>query len=91
MKCPICNYDFDSTELTDRERQILPLMAMQQSYIKIAEALNITINTVKSHRVNIKRKLGFPQRNSGAQVMAYCFKHNVIRIDANGFFEIVPR
>lgn len=44
--------------LTARERQILQQIAEGKSNKQIARALELSVRTVESHRLNIKRKLG---------------------------------
>ena len=51
-----------SETLTDRERQVLQLMADGLSNIKIGETLFISPSTVKFHIRNIIRKLGVSKR-----------------------------
>ncbi|MFN2226031.1 MAG: LuxR C-terminal-related transcriptional regulator, partial [Anaerolineae bacterium] len=48
--------------LTDRELEVLRLMAAGRSHAEIAEALIITINTVKKHAGGIYGKLGVHSR-----------------------------
>jgi DNA-binding CsgD family transcriptional regulator len=43
--------------LTDREMQILKLIVTDKNNIEIAEVLNLSANTVVTHRKNIMRKL----------------------------------
>ena len=43
---------------TQREKEVLGLMAEGKLNKEIAELLNISIETVKTHRKNVKRKLG---------------------------------
>jgi len=44
-------------ELTDREREILKLVAESHSTKEIAEKLGISVKTVDNHRTNLMRKL----------------------------------
>ena len=44
-------------KLTNREREILILVAKGTTSVEIPEEFYISINTVKNHRRNIKRKL----------------------------------
>ena len=48
--------------LTDREREVLTLLAQGQTYQQIAETLFISPKTVDYHRANILRKLGLSTR-----------------------------
>jgi DNA-binding NarL/FixJ family response regulator len=45
-------------ELTVRERQVLDHIANGESNKQIARALDLSVRTVETHRLNIKRKLG---------------------------------
>lgn len=47
----------EKIELSDREREIIVMICKQNSTQEIADALSISINTVKSHRNNIMKKL----------------------------------
>lgn len=49
--------DLSRPELTDREIQILRMLANELSTKEIAEKLNLSSRTVDSHRENIKKKL----------------------------------
>lgn len=51
------NYRYNEDPLTDRERQILKLVAEGRTSKEIAELLFISVHTVHNHRKNIKRKL----------------------------------
>ena len=53
--------------LSDREMHIFQLIGSGLSTKKIAEALNLSVKTIESHRENIKRKLGL---RSGAELTA---------------------
>ena len=44
--------------LTDREREVLTLMARGLSVAETAQQLGLTAQTVKNHRANLFRKLG---------------------------------
>jgi DNA-binding NarL/FixJ family response regulator len=45
-------------QLTGREQQVLQLIADGQSNKQIARRLDLSVRTVETHRLNIKRKLG---------------------------------
>lgn len=49
-------------ELTDRERDVLRLLASQLTQREIGRHLDMTVNTVKSHTQNLYRKLGVSSR-----------------------------
>jgi LuxR family transcriptional regulator of csgAB operon len=50
------------TFLTKRERQILDLTATGASNVDIAEKLNLSMHTVKTHIYNLFKKLGVSNR-----------------------------
>lgn len=50
--------DFTNLELSEREMEIVKLIAVGKSSIQIAGDLNISVHTVNSHRKNILKKLG---------------------------------
>jgi DNA-binding NarL/FixJ family response regulator len=52
--------------LSDREMHVFQLLGSGLSTKKIAEALNLSVKTIESHRENIKRKLGL---NSGRKLI----------------------
>jgi RNA polymerase sigma factor (sigma-70 family) len=49
--------DTELEQLTDRERELLSLMARGKHYKEVAEALNISTDTVRSHIRRIYKKL----------------------------------
>jgi DNA-binding NarL/FixJ family response regulator len=61
--------------LTERERDVLKLIAKEYSTHETAEILNISKHTVESHRKSIIRKLNV--KNSIGIAM-YAVKHNMI-------------
>jgi DNA-binding NarL/FixJ family response regulator len=58
MECQWSRPEGYTTNLTDRQRQILALLANGSSTKNIAKALNISMKTVEFHKANITRKLG---------------------------------
>jgi DNA-binding NarL/FixJ family response regulator len=48
--------------ITDREREVLRLMAFGHSNKEIAQALNVAVKTVEVHKANAMRKLGLGGR-----------------------------
>lgn len=52
--------------LTQRERQILSLIAIGSSNDEIAQRLNISSNTVRTHLYNLYRKINVPNRMQAA-------------------------
>ncbi|HEY7643263.1 MAG TPA: response regulator transcription factor [Steroidobacteraceae bacterium] len=64
-------------ELTERERQIMRLIAAGQRTREMAQSLSLSPKTIEKHRANLMRKLGL--RNASA-VAAYAI--------ANGYVDI---
>ncbi|MGM0384464.1 MAG: LuxR C-terminal-related transcriptional regulator [Actinomycetota bacterium] len=54
--------------LTDRERSVLAYLPTMSSNAEIAEALGISVNTVKQHLKTINRKLGVTSRRDAVRV-----------------------
>ncbi|MBO4751223.1 MAG: response regulator transcription factor [Bacteroidales bacterium] len=65
----------ESYELSDREREVLVLVAQGLSSKEIADKLSISIHTVNSHRKNITRKTDI---KSVAGLAVYATLHNMI-------------
>lgn len=63
-------------ELTNREQEILLLIAQGMSNQEIADKLFITLKTVKTHVSNILAKLEVEDRTQAA---IYAFKHGLIK------------
>ena len=57
-------------ELSDRETEILALVAAGQSNSSIARQLNISLSTIKFHLNNVYSKLGVTSRTSAVAVAA---------------------
>jgi len=64
------------TELTDREMEVLKLIAKGLSNSVIAEELVISVNTVKGHVSNILSKLHLADRTQAA---VYAWKQGIVR------------
>jgi NarL family two-component system response regulator LiaR len=64
-------------ELTEREMDVLNLVVQGQSNQQIAEALVISLATVKAHVSNILSKL---QVSSRAEAIAYAIKHKIVSL-----------
>lgn len=61
--------------LTDREKQVLKLVAEGQTNKEIAEALKISIKTAMAHRANIAEKLGIHNR---AELVKFAIHRGII-------------
>jgi DNA-binding NarL/FixJ family response regulator len=62
-------------QLTERECEVVRLLADGMSSKEAAIQLQISIRTVESHRINISRKLGF---NSIARLVHYAIRHGIV-------------
>ena len=60
------------SQLTAREHQVLQQLAGGQSNKQIARALDLSVRTVETHRLNIKRKLGIEGQ---AELIKYAVQH----------------
>jgi DNA-binding NarL/FixJ family response regulator len=59
-------------QLTSREQQVLRHIARGESNKQIARALDLSVRTVETHRLNIKRKLGIEGQ---AELIRYAVQH----------------
>ncbi len=64
-------------ELTEREREVLSLVVQGQSNQQIAEALVVSVATVKAHVSSILAKL---QVSSRTEAIAYAVKHKIVSL-----------
>ncbi|MCA1848431.1 MAG: response regulator transcription factor [Actinobacteria bacterium] len=64
-------------KLTSREREILRALAEGLESREIAEKLNITVETERTHMVNILRKLGVHSR---LQALVFAARHGLVEI-----------
>jgi PAS domain S-box-containing protein len=62
-------------ELTEREREVLSLLAQGLSTSDIATALSISLSTARNHVQNILHKL---QVHSRVEAVAYAFEHGLV-------------
>jgi DNA-binding NarL/FixJ family response regulator len=61
--------------LTEREREIMCLLAEGMTSKEVAEKLQVSIRTVESHRINMSRKLGF---TSVAGLVRYAIRNGIL-------------
>jgi DNA-binding NarL/FixJ family response regulator len=66
----------EAQELTDREREVLSLLAQGLNTPDIAQSLSISSSTVRNHVQNILHKL---QVHSRLEAVAYALKHGLVR------------
>jgi two-component system response regulator NreC len=64
-----------SDELSERERDVLRLIALGHTNAEIAERLYISIRTVESHRAHIQQKLRVSSRS---QLVRYALEHDLV-------------
>jgi two-component system response regulator NreC len=62
-------------ELSERERDVLRLIALGHTNAEIAEQLYISIRTVESHRAHIQQKLRLTSR---AELVRYALEHGMV-------------
>jgi DNA-binding NarL/FixJ family response regulator len=65
------------SELTDREREVLRLVALGYSNSEIAEQLAISPKTVDTHRTHVMEKLGLHSR---AELTRYALQHGYLTV-----------
>jgi DNA-binding NarL/FixJ family response regulator len=67
----------DADQISTREKEILHLLAEGYSNKEIAETLNLSQNTVETHRFNIMRKLGL---HSIVDLVLYAIRNHIIEV-----------
>jgi DNA-binding NarL/FixJ family response regulator len=65
--------------LTDREKQVLKLIAEGRSNKEIAELLSLSVKTVIAHRANLMEKLDIHNRT---ELVKYAIRKGLIPVDA---------
>ena len=65
--------------LTDREKQVLKLLAEGHSNKEIADLLYLSIKTVMAHRANIMEKLGIHNRT---ELVKYAIRSGLIQVQS---------
>lgn len=65
-------------DLSPREREIVPLIASGIPDKEIAERLSLSFHTVRTHRKNITRKLGFTFKNAAELIMLVSYLNELI-------------
>jgi DNA-binding NarL/FixJ family response regulator len=61
--------------LTDRERQIVQMLAEGKSNKEVASVLSISVKTVETHRATVMRKLGI---NSIVELVRYAIRNQLV-------------
>jgi DNA-binding NarL/FixJ family response regulator len=65
-------------QITEREKEVLKLIAMANSTKRIAQRLNLSVKTVEKHRSNLMRKL---ELHNTAAVTLYAIRHKLVPAD----------
>ena len=63
--------------LTDREREVLQLIAEGYASQQIAQTLNVSVSTVQNHRAHIMEKLGMHDRG---ELIKYAIQKGIIEL-----------
>ena len=63
--------------LTPRQRQIIQLLAEGRSAKEIADALAISVRTVKYHKYQMMESLGL---HTSAELIHFAFKHGITAV-----------
>lgn len=61
--------------LSDRELQVLTLIASGKTVSEIADEINLSVNTISTYRARILEKLSL---NNNAEITRYCFDNDLI-------------
>src|SRR6478672_10142054 len=69
----------DTSQISEREREILSLVAMGATNQQIAQQLHISINTVKVHLRNIFEKIGVASRT---EATVYAIRQGLVQLDS---------
>jgi two-component system response regulator NreC len=64
-------------DLTEREVEVLRMIALGHTNAEIAEQLYLSIRTVESHRAHIQQKL---RRSSRADLVRYALEHGLVEL-----------
>jgi DNA-binding NarL/FixJ family response regulator len=64
--------------LSERERQVLKLIAEGKTNKEIAQALFLAVKTVQAHRANLMRKLGMHDRT---ELVKYAIRKGIVGLD----------
>ena len=72
-------YEEPYEKLSDREKQVLKLVAEGHTHKEVADMLTISVKTVIAHQTNIGEKLGIHAR---AGLIKFAIQKGIIKIDA---------
>jgi DNA-binding NarL/FixJ family response regulator len=68
-------------KLTDREKQVLKLLAEGYTHKEIAEMLSISVKTVIAHQTNLSEKLDIHARTG---LIKFAIQRGIVKIDSGG-------
>jgi two-component system response regulator NreC len=71
------NADGPPDDLTEREVEVLRLIALGHTNSEIGKQLYLSTRTVETHRAHIQQKL---RRNSRADLVRYALEHDLVRL-----------
>jgi two-component system, NarL family, response regulator NreC len=69
----------EADPLSDREREVLRLLALGHTNQEIAKMLFISVRTAETHRAHIMQKLRLDSR---AELVRYALAHGMLETDA---------
>jgi two-component system, NarL family, response regulator NreC len=65
-------------DLTEREVEVLRLIALGHTNAEIGDQLYLSVRTVESHRAHIQQKV---RRSSRAELVRYAIEHGLVELD----------
>jgi DNA-binding NarL/FixJ family response regulator len=75
LRCSSVDFGTLTRLLTDREKEILQLLAEGKSNKEVATILNLSTNTVETHRTRMMQKLDL---HSAAEIVLYAVRKRII-------------
>jgi DNA-binding CsgD family transcriptional regulator len=74
--------------LTDREREVLKMLAEGKSVKQIAAALDFSVKTADAHRYNLTKKIG---THGLAELIFYALRNGIIEAPESEHHRPIPR
>ena len=71
----VAQVDEDLDRLTEREREVMRLIARGYAYKEVASELDLSLSTVETHRANLMQKLNL---HNTAEVVLYAVRKGII-------------